>query len=433
MNDIPRQTLKQIVRQYGPQVCDNPRRCEALLRDLCGEHRREIFVLVSALEHDVVDDLRTLTAQLPFSVILPRLAAELHETTALSEEAARWAIAVWAEALGLASDADIANATTISLPPNASIQNEPTSGFRLIHRWEAHEGEITDLAFSPDGRQLASVGMDAAARIWNVAGAQAKIALQQQTGILTSVAWRPDGLALALGSGDMGIYFWHWTDTGGDIPRLRGHHGEVTAVLFLPDGGPLVSSSQDGTMHLWDVDAGAVTGTLRGHTEGVLDVAASPDGRTLISAGGWDRTVRVWDVAQQQELWSLGGHTAQVTCVDFAPQGNLAASGSWDETIRLWNPLRGVSVASLVAQEEVARLTTDIAFDRQNETLAAGDWNGDVRLWHVHRRRLLGTLSEHKTSVRRVAFSPTGRWLASADDQGILCLWRHLRAGSPPK
>ena len=110
MSDVPRETLKHIHQQYGSDVCHDVRRCEGLLRDLCGEYRREIFVLISALQQGVADDLRTMTAQLSLSVVIPRLAAELHETTALSEEAARWAVSVWAEALGLTSG------TTVQLP-----------------------------------------------------------------------------------------------------------------------------------------------------------------------------------------------------------------------------------------------------------------------------------------------------------------------------
>ncbi|MGC9522434.1 MAG: DUF1036 domain-containing protein, partial [Anaerolineae bacterium] len=77
MDDAPRQALKRILDTYGRDVCDDPRRCEALLRDFAGAYGREIFVLTSALEHGVADDLRVLTGQLPFSVVLPRLTAEL--------------------------------------------------------------------------------------------------------------------------------------------------------------------------------------------------------------------------------------------------------------------------------------------------------------------------------------------------------------------
>jgi WD40 repeat protein len=449
MNDIPRQTLKYMVQQYGPEVCDDTRRCTGLLRDLCGEYRREIFVLITALEQNVVNGLRTLTEQLPFSVVLPRLTAELHETTALSEEAARWAVAVWAEALGLVSETVIENALGhySAATPAAAVPSNPAAGsvtdYRLTYQWTAHEGEVSSIAFAPDGHHLVSVGMDARARIWDVAGAQEDAGLNQQTGILTAVAWHPNGQVLALGSGDRGIYLWYWKDAAAGVPRLRGHQGGVTGVTFLADGSSLASSSQDGTVRLWDVKLGTVTASLRGHTDAVVDLAGSPDGAMLVSAGGWDRTVRTWDVANRQELWSLKGHTAQVTSVSVSASGRMIASGGWDETIRLWNAARGLATATLRTSpapsgaaeagsdaDRAAQLITSVAIAPDGELVAAGDWSGTLQLWDSRHQTLLATFSEHTARVHRVAFSPGGRWLASADDAGMVGLWRRHRAPS---
>jgi WD40 repeat protein len=462
MNDVPRQTLKHIVQQYGPDVCEDARRCVGLLRDLCGEYRREIFVLMTALEHNVVDSLRTLTDQLPFSVVLPRLAAELHETTALSEEAARWAVAVWAEALDLVSEVDIESTLSryggAKLQPNAAqpgtwysgsgeTSHQPgaqtgsvagaTVDYQLTYEWIAHEGEVSSVAFSPNGHHLISVGMDARARIWDVVGAHEEASLNQQTGILTAAAWHPDGQMLALGSGDTGIYLWHWKDPAAGVPRFRGHQGGVTGLTFLSGGTVLASSSQDGTLRLWDALAGTVTATLRGHTDAVLDLAVSPDSATLVSAGGWDRSVRLWDIGQRHELWSLRGHTAQVTAVSFGRTGHRIASGGWDETVRLWDSARGRAIAALRVEpsplpdgqsgadhDEAARLITSVALAPDGGIVAASDWSGNIQLWDTGRQALLTILAGHTARVRRVAFGPGGRWLASADDAGTVGLWR---------
>lgn len=418
VNDVPRQSLKKIVQQYGAEVADDPRRCEALLRDFCGEYRREIFVLISALEQGVSEDLRVMTAQLPYSVVLPRLAQELHETTALSADAARWGVDVWADALGLAAG----SATT---PPTTQVStgsSQDAPGFRLVHKLAAHTGVVADLAFSPDGHQLVSVGMDTAAHIWDVATGTGVASLRQQTGILTGVAWHPDGLSLALGSGDWGVYLWRWPDPGSETPRLRGHKGLVTRVVFLP-GGTLASAARDAVIHLWDIETGEIQATLRGHTDAILDLALSTDGRTLASAGGWDRTVRIWDLPQAQELWTLTGHTAQVTGVSFGTQRATLASGSWDESVRLWDLKRGRERTRLHQDEDAVHLICTVALSPGGDLLAAGDWQGGIGIWHVQRRELLGRLAEHSGHIRRVAFSPGGNWLASADDTGTLCLW----------
>ncbi len=455
MNDAPRQALKQILDRFGRDVCDDARRCEALLRDFAGEHRREIFVLISALEHGVAEDLRLLTGQLPFSVVLPRLTAELHETTALSEDAARWAVKAWAEALELVEEGALTDKGGATSTAAAAKSTTAWSGFRLVRRWTAHEREVGDLAFSPDGRQLASVGLDAVAYIWPLgsgsatsadegdnglqAGDRSRVAtLRHQTGILTSIAWHPDGLTLALGSGDTGIYLWTWTEAGSETPRLRGHNGGVTGVCFLPGGTLLASCGQDGVVNLWDVEMETLQASLRGHTKGVLGLAVSADGRSLASAGGWDRTVRVWDVVQTQEMWVLSGHTAQVTSVAFGAGDKLLCSGAWDETVRLWDPKYGREAGQLTEEGDALHLISSIAVAPARAVrghapwVATGDWSGQVRVWDVHRKVLLGRLSEHAGQVRCVAFNSEGNWLASADDQGEICLWRAERSGAAP-
>jgi hypothetical protein len=101
VNDLPRQKLKELIETYGVALCDDPKRCEALLRDLSGEARREISVLVSALREGVASDLLSFYKSTPREVLLSRLTRQLHDSLALTEEAARWAVEAWAEALGI--------------------------------------------------------------------------------------------------------------------------------------------------------------------------------------------------------------------------------------------------------------------------------------------------------------------------------------------
>jgi parallel beta-helix repeat protein len=115
MNDLPRQKLCEIIVQYGRSVCDDPRRCEGLLRDLCPDHRREVFVLASALKERVAAELIASSAGVPYEMLLARLANRLQDNLGLAEDAACWAVETWALALGV-----------ISAPQGASLKPKPS-------------------------------------------------------------------------------------------------------------------------------------------------------------------------------------------------------------------------------------------------------------------------------------------------------------------
>jgi hypothetical protein len=107
MNDLPRHTLAQIIAEHGRAICAAPKRVEALLRDLCGAHRREINILIGALEERVATDLMAAGNSVPQEVLLARLAARLRDNLAYTPEAARWGVDSWAFALGIISEAEL--------------------------------------------------------------------------------------------------------------------------------------------------------------------------------------------------------------------------------------------------------------------------------------------------------------------------------------
>jgi hypothetical protein len=144
MNNIPRQTLRRILAKYGKDICSDARRCEGLLNDLCGSHRREINVLVNAIEERIPLDLLAGASSMPTELLLTRLEKRLEDQTALTAEAARWAVESWALALGVATDAEIEERTRKQIePPSAKTEkiqpieseNKPTNqGVSNINR-----------------------------------------------------------------------------------------------------------------------------------------------------------------------------------------------------------------------------------------------------------------------------------------------------------
>ena len=129
MNDAPRQTLRELIARHGPGLCSDARRCEGLLRDLCGEHRREINILVGALRERVPLDLLAGRNSAPTGLLLSRLARRLEDQLALTADASRWAVDSWALALGVVSDVELGEMKSRreeAAPPRVEVTPPPS-------------------------------------------------------------------------------------------------------------------------------------------------------------------------------------------------------------------------------------------------------------------------------------------------------------------
>ncbi|MEX1651955.1 helix-turn-helix domain-containing protein [Streptomyces pseudovenezuelae] len=289
-----------------------------------------------------------------------------------------------------------------------------------------HPGPVAALTWDGPDTLVSGAG-DGAARLWRL-----PVPRLPGAGVVNSIAYRRDGKAIAVASGD--VQLWDTARRSRIGPALTGPTA-ANAVALSPDGRTLAAGYNEGSVRLWDVSDPAapvaLESPLRGSAQGEVEsLAFRGDGRVL-AAGGDDRTVRLWDVRPGRDarpLAVLRGPANYVFSVAFSPDGHTLAAGSTDKTVRLWDVTRPGRAVPLGKPLTGASDTIySVAFSPDGHTLAAGSADRETTLWDIRTptapRRLGKPLVGPVSYVYSVAFSPNGHTLAVASTDNSVWLW----------
>jgi WD40 repeat protein len=287
--------------------------------------------------------------------------------------------------------------------------------------FKGHETMIRSVAFSPDGKHLASVSNDEVGSkgliiIWDINSSQKVF---EKVAPATSIAFSPhEQKFLTTGPGKQ-VLIWDFAKKV-ILHSCEGHKGPVFASDFSPDGKNIASGGGGGMVDIWDVAAGKEILSFQGHEGNVWSVCFSPDGKKIATSGS-DNTARIWDSANGKLLKTIRGHARNVPTVDFHPDGKRLLTGSFDRLVKIWPTEDDDSYTRLAIKKRELVRTIDLSPDGTSAITAS---DKGIKVWDTRNGvQVPKSFDGHSDSINSALFSQDGESVITASDDNTSIIW----------
>ncbi|MFL5588616.1 MAG: WD40 repeat domain-containing serine/threonine protein kinase [Ktedonobacteraceae bacterium] len=288
-----------------------------------------------------------------------------------------------------------------------------------LYTFLGHSDQVWSVAWSPDGKRIASASSDETAQVWDATDGNHLNVYLGHSDSVYAVGWSPDGMRIASGSYDKTVQIWDAT-YGDHFYTYTGHSSWVWSVAWSPDGKRIASAGGDTTVQLWDATSGHRFYTYTGHSASVYAVAWSPDGKHIASASS-DGMVQVWDAATGDQIYTYQPYSSPMWSVGWSPDSKRISSASSEGTVQVWDAVNGGHLYIYYGHSDFVRA---VAWSPDGKRIASAGDDRTVQLWDAAYGANPYTYSGHSNSVRTVAWSPDSKRIASGSWDKTVQVWK---------
>ncbi len=317
-----------------------------------------------------------------------------------------------------ASNTSASTSVPTTPPATTALATAPVG--TILFTYRGHPAGVRSVAWSPDGKRIASGGDDYTLQVWNATTGTKLFTSGALDGSVTA-AWSPDGRRIVSSNN---VFARVWDATTGRNVLTYTSPTYMTAMAWSPDSRHIVSSTFV-TVQVWDAYTGMKLFTYKGLSRSVSAVAWSPDGKHIASGGGDYGTggitgVQVWDATTGSDVLTYKGHSSIVNAMAWSPDSKRIASGSQDDTVQVWDATTSGNVLTYKGHSDEVHA---VAWSPDGKRIASGSFDGTVQVWDASAGVNLFTYQGHSAGVNAVAWSPDGKCIASGSFDGTVQVW----------